>query len=137
MCCIIPLHDHMHHCHKWQHSWFHCLEILVIHHVTALIRNNICHHNTTLTLTSACRNIHSSSRNNPTSKMLPARGDGRDIRTSNSLRSQTTVPTVCPRIHHPATNLPKPHSIATNPLKAMVLWELWKGKPDLLGMSQP
>ena len=41
----------------------------------------------------------------PTSMTLPARGVGRGLGTSNSLRPQTTVPTVCPRIHRPATKL--------------------------------
>ena len=45
--------------------------------------------------------------------------------------------TVCPRIHHPATRLPKPYLIATNPLKALEFWEAWKAKPDLPGISQP
>ena len=39
----------------------------------------------------------------PTSKMLPARCVGRGLKTPNSLRPQTTIRTVCPRIHQPAT----------------------------------
>ena len=43
----------------------------------------------------------------------------------------------CPPIHHPANKLPEPYIIATNPLKALELWELWRVKSDLPGISQP
>ena len=36
---------------------------------------------------------------------------------TNSLPQQTTAPMVCPRIHHPATLLPKLYLIATNASK--------------------
>ena len=55
----------------------------------------------------------------PTLKMSPARGVGRGLRASNSPRPQTTAPTVCPRIHHPAIQLPKPNLIATKPSKPL------------------
>ena len=66
----------------------------------------------------------------PTSKMLPARLVGSGLWTSDSLRPQTSVSTVCPRIHHPEVHL---HEL----LKALELWKLWKAKPDLPGISQP
>ena len=58
----------------------------------------------------------SSINNSPTSKTLPTRDVERDLRTSNSLRLQTTVTTVCPRIHHPATQLPEAYLIVIKPL---------------------
>ena len=45
--------------------------------------------------------------NSQTSKTLPARGVGRCLKTSNTLRPQTTISTVFPRIHHSATKLPE------------------------------
>ena len=69
--------------------------------------------------------------------MVPARGVGCGLNTSNSRPLQTTVPTVCPLIQHPATKLPEPNQFATNPLKELELLELWKAKPDLPGISQP
>ena len=70
-----------------------------------------------------------------TSKMLPARGVGHGLWTSNSLQPQTTVPAVCPLIHHhPATQtIPD----CGQPIKALALWELWKARPGLPGISQP
>ena len=62
--------------------------------------------------TCLCKHCHSSRL---TSKTLPARGVGRSLRIPNSLQPQTTVPRVCTRIHHHATQLPKPYPIATNP----------------------
>ena len=45
----------------------------------------------------------SPSVSSPTSQTTPAIGVGRRERTSNSFRTQTTVPTVYPRINHHAT----------------------------------
>ena len=42
----------------------------------------------------------------------------------------------CPQSHHHANQLPKSYQIATNPLKALELWELRKAKPDIPGTSQ-
>ena len=53
------------------------------------------------------------------SKTLPAAGVGGGLCTLNSLRLQTTVPMVCPRIHIHASQLPKPYLIATNPSKPL------------------
>ena len=51
------------------------------------------------------------------SKRSPARGAGRGLRIPCSPRPQTSVATVCPRIHHhhPAAQLPKPYLIVTHP----------------------
>ena len=69
-----------------------------------------------------------------TVKTLPARGVESGLRTSDSLRPQTTVSMVCPLIHHPATQtLPD----CDQQFKALELWELWKAKPDPPGISQP
>ena len=54
----------------------------------------------------------------------------------NSLRPLTPVPKVCPQIHHPATNLPEPYLIASNPLKVRELWKLWKAKRGLPWISE-
>ena len=69
---------------------------------------------------------HDNSISSPTTKTLSARG----VRTSNSMRPQTTVHTVGDRIHQPATlSLPD----CNETLKAL---ELWKAKPDLRWISQ-
>ena len=64
----------------------------------------------------------------PTLKISLSRSVRRSLRTSNSLRPQTTVPTVCPRVRHHATQLPEHYLIATNLFKAFELWELCKAK---------
>ena len=43
----------------------------------------------------------------------------------------------CPRTHNPTAQLPEPCLIETNFLKTLELWELWKAKPDLPGISHP
>ena len=70
----------------------------------------------------------------PTFKTLPERGVEHGLRTSNSLRPQTTLPTICALTHHHATHLAEPYLIATKSIKAL---ELWKAKLDLPGISQP
>ena len=55
--------------------------------------------------------INNNSSSSPTSKTLPAMGVGRGLRTSYSLPPKKTVPTVCPRIDHTATKLPRPYLI--------------------------
>ena len=43
----------------------------------------------------------------------------------------------CPRINHPTAQRTEPYLIATNHNKALEMWKLWKGKPDLPGILQP
>ena len=81
--------------------------------------------------------VATNNSSSPTLHTLPARGVRRGVGIFNTLRPWTTVPTVCPQIHHHATQLPKPYPIATNFLKALELWELRKAKHDLPGISQP
>ena len=69
--------------------------------------------------------------NSPTTKRSlakPARGVGRGLRTSNSLRPQPAVQTAGLRIHLPSSQLQESYLITTNLFKSLELWEQWKAK---------
>ena len=59
------------------------------------------------TLWYAASNSRAISSLSPTLRTLSTWGVGRGLRTSNSLRPHTTVPTSCPLIHHPAHHQPE------------------------------